>query len=47
MVFLDDVAVPMARHIAGKYATLAVHTSVLGGCHLWLPLTCVSAKLNM
>jgi len=40
MVFLDDVAVPMAQRIAGKYATLAVHTSVLGGCHLWLPLTC-------
>ena len=40
MVFLDDVAVPMARRIAKKYATLAVHTSTHGGCHLWLPLTC-------
>jgi hypothetical protein len=40
MLFLDDVAVPMARRIARKYATLAVHTSTLGGCHLWLPLTC-------
>jgi hypothetical protein len=39
MVFLDDVAVPMARRIARKYATLAVLTSTLGGCHLWLPLT--------
>lgn len=40
MVFLDDVAVLMARRIAGKYATLAVHTSTHGGCHLWLHLTC-------
>lgn len=40
MVFLDDVAVPMARRIAKKYATLAVHTSTHGGCHLWLHLTC-------
>jgi len=40
MVFLDDVAVPMARRIAKKYATLAVHTSTHGGCHLWLRLTC-------
>lgn len=40
MVFLDDVAVHMARRIARKYATLAVHTSTHGGCHLWLRLTC-------
>jgi len=39
MVFLDDVPVPMARRIARKYATLAVLTSTLGGCHLWLRLT--------
>jgi hypothetical protein len=40
MVFLDDVAAPMARRIARKYATLAVHTSAHGGCHLWLRLSC-------
>lgn len=40
MVFVDDVAVHMARRIARKYATLAVHTSTHGGCHLWLRLTC-------
>jgi hypothetical protein len=40
MVFLDDVAAPMARRIASKYATLAVHTSAHGGCHLWLRLSC-------
>jgi hypothetical protein len=40
IVFLDDVAVPMARRIARKYTTLTVHTSTHGGCHLWLRLTC-------
>lgn len=39
MVFLDDVAVTMARRIARKYRALVVHTSALGGCHLWLLLT--------
>ncbi|WPL11960.1 DNA-primase RepB domain-containing protein [Thiorhodovibrio litoralis] len=39
MVFLDDVARPMAQRIARHYAALVVQTSTLGGCHLWLRLT--------
>jgi len=39
MVFLDDVAVTMAQRVAKHYATLLVHTSTQGGCHLWLRLT--------
>ena len=39
MVFLDDVAVAMARCIARKYRALVVRTSALGGCHLWLLLS--------
>jgi len=39
MVFLDDVAVSMAQRVAKHYATLVVHTSTQGGCHLWLRLT--------
>jgi hypothetical protein len=39
MVFLDDVAPAMAQRVAKHYAVLVVRTSILGGCHLWLPLT--------
>ncbi len=36
LVFLDDVATPLARRITEKYCALAVETSAVGGCHLWL-----------
>lgn len=36
LVFLDDVTPEKARLIARKYATVVVHTSPCGGCHLWL-----------
>lgn len=36
VLLLDDVPVAVARRIAGKYAALAVRTSQLGGCHVWL-----------
>ena len=36
LVFLDDVATPLARRITEKYCALAVETSTAGGCHLWL-----------
>ncbi len=36
VVFLDDVTPEKARLIARKYATVVVHTSPSGGCHLWL-----------
>jgi hypothetical protein len=39
MLFLDDLNLPLALRIAAKYAALVVHTSPLGGCHLWLCLT--------
>jgi hypothetical protein len=39
MVFLDDVIPEKARLIARKYATVIVHTSPSGGCHLWLWVT--------
>jgi hypothetical protein len=39
MIFLDDVQYRLARRIAQKYAALVVHTSPVGGCHLWLRLT--------
>jgi len=39
LIFLDDVALPTAQHIARKYAAVVIHTSPSGGCHLWLPLT--------
>jgi hypothetical protein len=36
LVFLDDVAAPLARRVVGKYDAMAVQTSTAGGCHLWL-----------
>ena len=36
VVFLDDVAVPLARAVARKYDSLVVETSPAGGCHIWL-----------
>jgi hypothetical protein len=39
LVFLDDVALGMAGRIARKYASVVVHTSAAGGCHLWLRVT--------
>jgi len=43
IVFLDDVAAPLARAVAHKYDALVVETSHGGGCHIWLacdrPLT--------
>ncbi len=39
MILLDDVEYRLAQRIAQKYAALIVHTSPLGGCHLWLRLT--------
>ena len=37
LVFLDDVAIPLAVDIAHRHDGLAVLTSARGGCHLWLP----------
>jgi len=37
LVFLDDVAVPLAVAVANRHDGLAVLTSARGGCHLWLP----------
>jgi hypothetical protein len=37
MVFLDDVAVPVALATVRTEGGLAVQTSSVGGCHLWLP----------
>ena len=37
LVFLDDVAVPLAVEVAHRHDGLAVLTSARGGCHLWLP----------
>jgi hypothetical protein len=36
LVFLDDVPTATATRIAHKYDCLVVHTSPVGGCHLWL-----------
>jgi hypothetical protein len=36
VVFLDDVAAPLAGRVARKYDALVVKTSPAGGCHLWL-----------
>jgi len=37
LVFLDDVAIPVAMEAAGRHGGLVVQTSPAGGCHLWLP----------
>lgn len=37
LVFLDDVAVPVAMKVIHRHGGLAVMTSARGGCHLWLP----------
>lgn len=36
LVFLDDVAAPMAARVARKYDAMVVETSPAGGCHIWL-----------
>lgn len=36
LVFLDDVAAPLASRVAGKYDAMVVETSPAGGCHIWL-----------
>ncbi|MCP3962143.1 MAG: hypothetical protein GY719_30235 [bacterium] len=36
LAFLDDVATQLALRIAREYSALAVETSPVGGCHLWL-----------
>lgn len=36
LTFLDDVPTRLARRITEKYSALAVETSPVGGCHLWL-----------
>ncbi len=36
VTFLDDVPAQLARRITQKYSALAVETSPVGGCHLWL-----------
>ena len=36
LVFMDDVAEPLAVRTAGKYDALVVRTSPEGGCHVWL-----------
>ncbi len=36
LTFLDDVPTQLARRITEKYSALAVETSPVGGCHLWL-----------
>jgi hypothetical protein len=37
VVFLDDVAVPLALEAVDRHGGLAIKTSPAGGCHLWLP----------
>ncbi len=37
LVFLDDVAIPVALKAVNSHGGLAVQTSHAGGCHLWLP----------
>ena len=39
MVFLDDVATPIALEAVDRHGGLAAQTSPAGGCHLWLPFT--------
>lgn len=36
LVFLDDVPIAAAAAVARRYATLLIHTSPAGGCHIWL-----------
>lgn len=36
LVFLDDVACPVATAVAEEHAALVVQTSPVGGCHVWL-----------
>ncbi len=36
LVFLDDLPLRTARGISRKYGALAVHTSPMGGSHVWL-----------
>jgi hypothetical protein len=36
LVFLDDVARPLAGRVAQKYEAMVVETSPAGGCHIWL-----------
>ena len=40
LVFLDDVAEPLALRTARKYDALVVKTSQQGGCHVWLSCSC-------
>ena len=37
MVFLDDVAKPLALEAVDRHGGLAIQTSAAGGCHLWIP----------
>jgi len=39
LLFLDDLTVKNALGAARCYGALAVHTSPVGGCHVWLPAT--------
>ncbi len=39
VVFLDDVKQEMAIQIANKYSAMLVHTSLSGGCHVWITLS--------
>lgn len=39
LLFLDDVSPNMTHRIMRAYAALAVRTSPVGGCHLWLSST--------
>ncbi len=36
LVFLDDVATPLASRVARKYDAMLVETSPAGGCHIWV-----------
>lgn len=36
LVFMDDIATPLAGRVAGKYDAMVVETSPAGGCHIWL-----------
>lgn len=36
VVFLDDLAIDIAVKVVRRYAALLIHTSIEGGCHLWL-----------
>jgi hypothetical protein len=39
VVMLDDVPCALAERIVNKYSALAVRTSQVGGCHIWLRTT--------